>query len=207
MKTILCFGDSNTYGEIAGGGRYGRNERWTGRLQQLLGSDYYVIEEGCGGRTTVWDDPIEEYKNGKQYLIPCLNSHKPLDLVILMLGTNDFKNRFSLSAKDISLAIENLINEIKNSSYGLNDIPPHILLLSPPEITKLSELSDILMGANDKREKLAVLLEDIARKHSISFLDTAPITSIDPIDGVHLDLNGHKTISNVVADIVITILK
>ena len=95
MKSILCYGDSNTYGLMPDSpDRYPRDVRWTGILQKKLGEDYYVIEEGLSGRTTLWDDPIEEHKNGKKYLLPCLDSQKPVDLVILMLGTNDLINSF-----------------------------------------------------------------------------------------------------------------
>ena len=97
MKTILCYGDSNTWGyNPATTERSSRDERWTGILRRELDDGYLVIEEGLNGRTTVWDDPIEGYKNGKEYLIPCLETHKPLDLVIIMLGTNDLKVRFSV---------------------------------------------------------------------------------------------------------------
>ena len=107
MKSILCYGDSNTYGLMPDSpDRYPRDVRWTGILQKKLGEDYYVIEEGLSGRTTLWDDPIEEHKNGKKYLLPCLDSHKPVDLVILMLGTNDLKTRFSLTPFDIGASVE-----------------------------------------------------------------------------------------------------
>ena len=94
MKNILCYGDSNTFGFTLEGGRHPYHIRWTGRLQQALGPEYRVIEEGCGGRTTVFEDEIDLGRNGRTSLPVCLNSHKPLDLVILMLGTNDMKNRF-----------------------------------------------------------------------------------------------------------------
>lgn len=81
MKSILCFGDSNTWGyNPRTKERYPRNERWTGMLRQELGDGYEIIEEGLNGRITVWEDPIEEHKNGKEYLIPCLESHQPIDL-------------------------------------------------------------------------------------------------------------------------------
>jgi lysophospholipase L1-like esterase len=86
-KTILCYGDSNTWGfNPATQARYARDERWTGVLRQALGDGYWVIEEGLNGRTTVWDDPIEDYRSGKEYLLPCLRSHKPVDLVVVMLS-------------------------------------------------------------------------------------------------------------------------
>ena len=99
MITVLCYGDSNTYGYIPETGmRYPRDIRYPGRLQLLLGEDYAVIEEGCNGRTTIHDDPIDGWKNGLDYLKPCLNSHKPVDIVILMLGSNDLKETFHLTA-------------------------------------------------------------------------------------------------------------
>lgn len=102
MINILCFGDSNTNGSNPVGGRWGRWERWTGVLQKLLGDDYYVIEEGCGGRTTVMEDWLEPDKNGRAQLPVALRTHRPLDLVVIMLGTNDMKKRFSLLPVDIA---------------------------------------------------------------------------------------------------------
>ena len=116
LKEVLCYGDSNTWGyNPITKERYEKDERWTGVLQNALGNDYHVIEEGLNGRTTVWDDPIEGFKNGKTYLIPCLETHKPLDLVIIMLGTNDLKKRFSLSAYDIAQGAGVLIDVVYKS--------------------------------------------------------------------------------------------
>ena len=98
---VLCYGDSNTWGYIpVTGGRYAPTVRWTGVMAEQLGPQFSAIEEGQSGRTTVWDDPLEGDKNGLRYLPACLESHMPLDLVILMLGTNDLKARFSLTALD-----------------------------------------------------------------------------------------------------------
>jgi len=133
MKSVLCYGDSNTWGADAStGGRFPRDVRWTGVLQRELGAEYAVIEEGLGGRTTVWDDPIEGHKNGKTYLIPCLPSHRPRDLVVLMLGTNDLKHRFSLTAFDIAAGIGTLIDMILTSRCGPANGAPQVLLLTPP---------------------------------------------------------------------------
>ena len=94
MKHILCYGDSNTFGtDPIHGGRHPDDVRWTGVLQKLLGSDYRVIEEGCGGRTTVFEDEISYGRNGLKMLIPIIASHNPLDLIVVMLGTNDLKKR------------------------------------------------------------------------------------------------------------------
>ena len=101
-KRILCFGDSNTWGYDAySGGRFARDVRWTGVLQNTLAKDYHIIEEGLCGRTTVFDDPLNEGLNGFRYLLPCLQSHLPIDMLIIMLGTNDCKERFAATAKNI----------------------------------------------------------------------------------------------------------
>lgn len=95
MTTILCYGDSNTYGyNPVNGLRYPKDVRWTGVLQKMLGEEYEVIEEGCNGRTTVFEDAKEPWKAGLGYLRPCLNTHKPIDFVIMMLGSNDLKGCF-----------------------------------------------------------------------------------------------------------------
>ena len=117
MKTILCYGDSNTWGYVPGSGkRYVENQRWTGVMQNLLGDSFRVIEEGLNARTTVLDDPTRAFRNGKEYLIPCLDSHAPIDVIILMLGTNDLKHRFGLSAFDIGANIATLIEMMRQSS-------------------------------------------------------------------------------------------
>ena len=103
-STILCYGDSNTWGFVPGseGERFSWEERWPGVLQGELGADYRVIEEGLSGRTTVLDNPLEPYRNGREYLLPCLQSHQPLDLVVIFLGTNDLGDRYSLPPLDIA---------------------------------------------------------------------------------------------------------
>jgi lysophospholipase L1-like esterase len=102
IKTVLCYGDSNTWGsDPETGERFAPEVRWPGVLRQALGEGYWVVEEGLNGRTTVRDDPIEgAHKNGRTYLPACLEFHKPIDLVLIMLGTNDLKARFAASASD-----------------------------------------------------------------------------------------------------------
>ena len=129
MKTILCYGDSNTYGfNPANGLRYPKSVRWTGRLQELLGNNYIIIEEGCNGRTTIFDDPIDGWKNGLSYLKPCLNTHKPIDIVILMLGSNDLKSTFHASAEEISKGAKRLIEEIYDFAGEKQTFYPEVIL-------------------------------------------------------------------------------
>ena len=146
MKTILCFGDSNTWGCAPLGNsenhtRYGPDVRWGSVLRTTLGEGYWVIEEGLNGRTTIWADPVEgEYKSGKSYLTACLESHAPLDLVIILLGTNDLKHRFGLSAWDIAASAAVLVEMVQASSSGQNGGAPRVLLICPPPVGKLGPL-------------------------------------------------------------------
>ena len=108
MKNILCYGDSNTWGFIPGSGkRYTEDIRWTGLLQRGLGHGYQVIEAGVNGRTTSFDDPFCNYLNGWKSLPYSLLSAKPVDLLIISLGTNDLK---FTDARGSSKGIEAIIN-------------------------------------------------------------------------------------------------
>ena len=112
MKTVLCYGDSNTWGYDPWTRlRYPPSVRWTGVLAERLGPVYRVVEEGLNGRTTRWDDPMEPGRNGQMYLGPCIESHAPLDLIVVMLGTNDLKRRFNLTSSDIAESAAGLAEE------------------------------------------------------------------------------------------------
>ena len=204
MINILCFGDSNTFGYIPGtdGKRYDYNTRWTGRLQTLLGDQFYIIEEGLGGRTTVWEDPIEEHKNGKAYLLPCLESHQPLDMVVLMLGTNDAKTRFSLPAVDIAAGMENLVLSILGLHAGREGKAPDILLICPIRIGNLTDWVDMLAGAPEKMAQLPVEYERIAASYGLDFLDAGSVATPNDLDGVHLDAEGHKKLAKKIFEII-----
>ena len=139
-KHIVCLGDSNTHGYCAdstdcegGGIRFSENQRWTRLLQKHLGEDYLVIEEGLSGRTTCFDDPIHEGLNALNYIYPCLKSHEDVDLLVIMLGTNDTKDRFYASAACIALGMARLVNKAKATAcWGGKE--PNILVVCPPPI-------------------------------------------------------------------------
>lgn len=146
-KVILCYGDSNTWGyNPATAKRFPREIRWTGRLQALLGKEYVVIEEGLNSRTVVWDDPVNGYRSGLSYLIPCLDSQKPVDLVIVMLGTNDTQERFQLNGFNIARSMRRILDAIEISRSGPNETAPKILLVAPPHI--LDSLPETDLGEN-----------------------------------------------------------
>ncbi len=207
MKIILCFGDSNTWGyDPSTGGRYPRDVRWTGVLRRALGDGYQVIEEGLNGRTTVWDDPIEGYKNGMGYLIPCLESQRPINLVIIMLGTNDLKMRFSVSAYDIGKSIGVLIDVVQKSASGPDDGIPEILIMAPPPVAKLTEFAEMLEGSEVKSQRLAGHYRQQTEEYDCHFLDTSQIIASSDLDGIHLERDEHRKLGEAVAEEVKRIL-
>jgi lysophospholipase L1-like esterase len=207
MKRILCYGDSNTWGyNPVTQDRYDKYERWTGQLSLALGDDYDIIEEGLGGRTTVWDDPIEGYRNGYDYLIPCLESHKPLDLVIISLGVNDLKKRFSLSAYDIAEGVGVLAQVVQKSNAGRMDGTPQILLISPPALGKLTAYAEMFEGADAKSPKLAGHYARVAAEFGCSFLDASNVIVASELDGVHFEQNEHAKLGQAVANCIIEII-
>lgn len=207
-KTILCYGDSNTWGwNPATQDRYARDERWPGVLRRKLGEGYLVIEEGLNGRTTVWDDPIEGYKSGKEYLIPCLETHRPIDLVAIMVGTNDLKVRFSLSAYDIANGAGVLVDIVQKSEAGPGGSVPKVLLMAPPPLGKLTEFAEMFEGAEAKSRKFSERYRRVAEEYGCAFLDTSEVIVSSDIDGVHLELSEHCKLGKAVATLVKKILE
>jgi lysophospholipase L1-like esterase len=207
MKEILCFGDSNTWGwDPQTKERYARDKRWPGVLQNTLGAGYHVIEEGQNGRTTVWDDPVEGSKNGRAYFIPCLETHAPLDLVIIMLGTNDLKYRFSVTAYDIAQGAGTLVDIVKKSDSGRMGKPPRVLLMVPPPLGRLDEYAETFEGGPEKSKRLSGRYRDVSKELECGFFDTSTVMRSSDIDGIHLEEDAHVTLGKAVAAVVKRIL-
>ena len=216
MKTILCYGDSNTWGFISGSinfetmymERYPRNKRWTGILQNKLGNDYYVIEEGLNGRTTNVDYDNLEGRNGKTLLLPLLYTHSPLDLVVIMLGINDLKKEFNRTSQDISQGMSELIKIINDSKYGRDmQSPPQILLVSSPVPSKENYSGDMFANAIARARQFSTDFKDIAKCYNCFYFDAAPHIKLSEIDGIHFDENAHQIFANKLYDEIIAILK
>lgn len=201
MKTIVCYGDSNTWGyNPATKDRYGRDDRWAGVLRQTLGDGYWVLEEGLNGRTTVWNDPIEGYKNGKDYLAPCLETHRPIDLITIMLGTNDLKKRFSLSAFDIANGAGVLVKLVRQSEAGPNGRAPHVLLMAPPPVAALTEFASMFEGAEAKSRQFSQQYRRVAEELGCELLDTADVIVSSEVDGIHFEVSEHRKLGQAVAE-------
>jgi lysophospholipase L1-like esterase len=182
--------------------RYDADTRWPAVLQKALGEDFHIIEEGLPGRTTVWPDPIEGHMSGSDYLTPCLNSHKPIDLVILMLGTNDLKYRFSLSAFDIAEGVGALVKIIQKSEAGPEKGAPDILVLAPPPLGKLTDFAAMFAGGSEKSRQLGQELKRVAEFWDCDFYDASQVIGSSDIDGVHLEASEHRSLGVALAEII-----
>lgn len=201
MKTILCYGDSNTWGQHAPlGDRFDEQTRWGSRLRTILGEDYRVIEEGQRGRTTVWDDPVENRLAGLTYLWPCLDSHAPIDLVVIMLGTNDCKPYFGLHPQNIADGAGRLVDMVQKCNFGPNDTAPKVLLISPIRIEASSFYPHLFSEKEAaKSHGFPAAYRVVAERYGCAWLDAAALAQPDPADGIHLDAEGHKALAEAVA--------
>ncbi|KMW59227.1 Arylesterase [Candidatus Rhodobacter oscarellae] len=204
-KTILCFGDSNTHGTIAmvdwnDRRRFPKAQRWPSVMAGILGDGYDVIPEGQSGRNAAYDDPIEgKHRNGERTLLALLESHRPIDLLVIMLGTNDLKARFGAPPIDIALAIERLAKLAIGSDTGPNDRAPKVLLVAPVPIEEVGYLGELFAGGAEKSRALPGYLEKIAERQGAGFLDLAPVAQVDPVDGVHLTAEAQAAIGRAIA--------
>ena len=215
-KHIICLGDSNTHGYCADpadcadhGIRFNEDERWTCRLQKLLGPDYLVIEEGLSGRTTVFPDPLHESMPALDVAYPILKSHEPVDLLIIMLGTNDTKERLNMNAACIARGMERLIEKCKTvPCWG--DHAPNFLIIAPPHIGEEMESSDVMpamgLGCAEKSRHLAQTYAPMCKVQGCAFLDAEGVAEFNKVDYMHLTNKGHAMLAAKLAQLVPTLV-
>jgi lysophospholipase L1-like esterase len=210
-RRILCFGDSLTWGwtpvSDADGAtsRYPFAERWTGVMLAALGRGYEVVEEGLNGRTTDADDPLDPRLNGAHYLPACLASHLPLDLVVILLGTNDLKAHLHRSAVDIATGVSHLLKQIgaaggSGTSYGA----PRAFVVAPPPLGEFSDpwtLAHLARG-NERLRELAPMLAALARHHGAGYLDAGTVLTTGGTDGVHFTRENNAALGLAMAEAV-----
>ena len=212
-KEILCYGDSNTWGSIPRwkdlgipSERYDQDTRWTGRLAKALGPDYHIIEEGLGGRTTVYDMPGKAYVNGLPYLLPCLLTHRPLDLVVLMLGSNDLNLSIQPEEEHLGDGIRTLIKIIQDTpACGRNNTPPPILLLAPSDICEAKGRTEVYPKFGcDKGRRLSLMFPEVYRQAAQElgcyFLDASRFTGPSEADGLHWMPESHRQLAEALTE-------
>ncbi len=206
-KHIVCFGDSNTHGYCAvTGGRFDEAQRWCCLLQKNLGEDYLVLEEGLSGRTTSFPDPIHEGLCGLDYIYPCLMSHEPVDLLVIMLGTNDTKERFGASSACIGLGLKRLVDKAIATKDSWRDGRADILIVTPQNIGPRyvdTEIGATMgKGCAEKSEGLPAEFRKIAELTGCHYLDANQVIAAEPntIDFMHLTEEGHRELADALAE-------
>ena len=215
MKSVLCFGDSNTWGFDPTSilapypVRFAPDVRWTGVLACELGADFRVIEEGLNGRTTVLDDPIMPNRNGRDYLPACLESHKPVDLVVLMLGTNDLKSAFGLSPAEIATGAGLLGKMILQSECGPANRAPKLLLVCPAPVGDMSLVPDLAEKFPDavaRAKRLPRYYEAVAAQLGCAYFSAQDHAVPSHHDGLHWNAPEHAKFGKAVSAKVRSIL-
>jgi lysophospholipase L1-like esterase len=201
MKTVLCFGDSNTWGYVPGssGERFPPEVRWPRRLAQALGEEWDVIAEGLNGRTATMDSPVADGRNGLTYLMPCLHSHMPLDVVVIYLGTNDAGDRYSLPAETIALAVGRLVKVVRTSEAGPGGAAPEVLVVCPPPFGRLDPEASFAQ-AGIKSRQLGRWFVEVCRDLDCELIDLDGIASYSDLDGVHLEAEGQAAVAAAVEE-------
>ncbi len=207
-QRILVFGDSLTWGwtpadPVVPTERHADEDRWTTVMANALGDDYQLIVEGLSGRTTNIDDPSDPKLNGADYLPAALASHEPIDLVIIMLGTNDTKTYLDRTPFEIGLGAGELIN-IVHELPGWNWTEyetPQVLLISPPPLGETigEEAAAIFEGSREKSLALPEVYAGIAAVAGEHFFDAGTVIETDGIDGIHFTAAANKTLGEAVA--------
>jgi len=213
-KSIVCFGDSLTWGFDPAAGkdfrRFGFTERWTRRLQTELGEGYHVIEEGLSGRTTVFDDPVLGGMSAVNDLPNVLRTHMPVDLVAIMLGSNDLKRRFALTADEIARGLGRVLAAAKTSGCGPDGAAPEILVLVPPLVGTIEATFIGLWfdgdGSRAASQQLRETYPPIAAEFGAHCFDTATVVEPGTIDGLHLDADQLQPLAEALAKVIRDIL-
>lgn len=204
-RVVLAYGDSNTHGTapmatLEDQGRFGPAERWPAVCAAALGPGWRMVEEGLPGRTTVHPDPIEGvHKNGLAVLPAILESHRPIDLVVLMLGTNDLKARFSVTPLDIGQSVAQLLHALGQSDSGPDETQPRLLVVAPMPIEEVGCLAEMFVGGAEKSRRLAAEYARVAALHDADFLDAGEVIAVSGIDGIHFDAAAHAALGRAIA--------
>lgn len=186
MKTVVLFGDSNTWGYVPGGdgARYPREIRWAGRLAASLADQAEVIAEGLCSRTAAMDLPTAEGLNGLSYLVPCLRSHMPVDALVIFLGTNDVAY---LTLEDVAESVGRLVKAARTCEAGPRGTAPAVLVVCPPPFGE---------------HVFSQVFADMCAKLSCELLDLGDVTGYVTAgdDWFHLDEAGHAAVAAAVEE-------
>lgn len=201
MTRILIYGDSNTFGigpmpYLGAHVVHPQGVRWGDVAAHALGADWDVVIEGLPGRTTIHDDPIEgAYRNGLMVLPAILHSHKPIDILVICLGTNDLKHRFGLRAQDVALGLARLAREALASGTVAQ-----VLVVAPPPVKERGDFAEMFAGAEARGTGLSDHVARFADEEGAAFLDAGAVIAVDETDGIHWSASAHTALGAALAN-------
>ncbi len=205
---VLCYGDSVSWGIVPGTRqRHSFETRWPGIVQNALGSRVRIIEECLNGRTTAWNDPFRPGRNGRESLLPILQSHAPIDLVILFLGTNDVQALYGVTAYESSLGANALVDVIQTSRIEPMTVAPQVLLVAPPRAHPCGTMEEKFRNAEEKSQAFSHWYQRVATERGCFFLDAGAVLEPSAVDGVHLDALQHAQFAQAVLPVLQQILQ
>jgi lysophospholipase L1-like esterase len=214
-KRILCFGDSLTWGWVAVPAsapttRFPYAERWTGVMGAALGKEYEIVEEGLSARTTSIDDPVDPRLNGSAYLPAALASHLPLDLVIIMLGTNDTKSYYKRTSYEIAVGMSKLVGQVLTSAGGVGTVypAPKVLVVAPAPLAEHPDpwFAGMFEGGGQKTIELAGHYRALASFMKVEFFDAGSCVKTEGVDGIHFTAGNNLALGQALASKVSEIL-
>lgn len=199
MPVLMCLGDSNTWGTCPMADqndvrRFGRNERWPGVLHAGLGAGWHLVEEGLPGRTLNHDDPVEgDDRNVLRLLRALLESHRPLDRLIVMLGTNDCKARFAATPARLAAGLHAVVDAVTASA--LPAMPaPRLLLVCPPALRERGWLAPMFCGGEGLARAMAACYAEVGAQRGVDVFDAGTVATVDTMDGIHLGADAHRAL-------------
>ena len=209
MKNILCYGDSNTWGyDAETAQRFPPEVRWTGRLQALLGPDCRVLECGLNGRTTAYDDGFDGWSCGSRYLPVALKTHDPLDLVVLMLGTNDLKDRLGLAPDEVARGMEKLVQTVRSPGLWGMRSAPEVLVVAPMLLNGEALATTSPFGESftprsvERSRRLGEVYGALCRRLNCPFADAGALGPVGSRDGVHMAPPDHRRLAELLAPVI-----
>jgi len=201
VRNILCFGDSNTWGYVPGTGeRFDNETRWTALTSQMLNNEFTLYEAGLSGRTVNSDDPERAYRNGAKLLNLYLESCRPLDLVIIMLGTNDLKASLENSMETIKNHAKQLCQQVLDFDYSPYKAP-QLMLVAPVPFAETAELDEEFVLTLAASRQIAPAYYRLAQELNVKFLDAGRVIKASQVDGIHWDADGHRDFAHHLAAI------
>lgn len=202
-KTVLLYGDSFIWGlNPVDAKRYDYKDRIGGLLQAKLGEDYRVVEEGHRGRTMFGENGWFPERNGLEQFGPIFASHLPVDVLVIMLGTNDLNSKTNHSPQQIAASLNDYDKKIDYWCNFMKYDKPEVIVIAPPEIedASLDLFKEIFAGSSEKIGPLAAELESKSKELGYKFIDSREVFKSAGNDGIHVSPDQNHNLANKLAE-------